>query len=59
MVIKFIKAACQMVIKCTKVIYEKVQQGILDLMSLPECIKAKFKKMPEHKSYPVVPMEPV
>jgi hypothetical protein len=34
--------------------YEKVQQGILYLMSLPECIKAKFKKMPEHKSYPRV-----
>jgi hypothetical protein len=48
-----------MAIKCTKVMYEKVQQRILDLMGLPECIKAKFKKMPEHKSYPGVPVEPV
>jgi hypothetical protein len=52
------KAPCQMVIKCTKVIYEKVQQWLPD-QSLPECIKAKFKKVSEEKSYPVVPMEPV
>lgn len=46
MVTKYTRASCQMVIKCRKVIYDKTQQWLPDL-SLPECIKAKFKKMPE------------
>ncbi|KAM0883114.1 hypothetical protein ACQ4PT_031843 [Festuca glaucescens] len=57
-VIKCIKDPCEMGIKCTKVMYTNFWQWLTDL-SLPECISAKFREMPEQQSYPGVAMEPV